>query len=62
MLASIYFNDEAMLEASKIENVILKWNLPPELESHEAAATQQSPQLTFGIRQFMTHRTRVVAL
>ena len=50
MLASIQFDDNAMLDGSKVNDVRSDRNLAAKLGVVKAATTQQKPNGTFGIR------------
>jgi hypothetical protein len=43
MLAAIDLDDDTPFEADEIGNEALKWDLPSEFESEEAASAQQPP-------------------
>ena len=55
MLAAIDFNDEALFEANKIENEVLKGRLPAEFEAREPPVAEQSPHGQFGIGGLAAH-------
>jgi hypothetical protein len=61
MLASIDLDHKALLEADKIENVILERDLPPKLECGKPTVSQQAPHCGFGIRWFVPHILRKLA-
>ena len=55
MLTTVYFDDNAFLETDKVENELLKGNLPPEFELPEAPITEQSPHRRFRVGRLATH-------
>jgi hypothetical protein len=55
VLASIDFNDQPLLEANKIENELLKGDLPPKLILREASITEQTPHRQFRIGGLVAH-------
>ena len=54
MLTTIDFDDELLLEAHKVENEILKGDLPAKLEEGEPSAAEQSPHRYFSVGRFAT--------
>jgi hypothetical protein len=50
-----YFDDNASLEADKVENELLKGNLPPEFILREVSITEQSPHRRFSAGRLATH-------
>ncbi len=51
MLGTIYFDDQSVFQADKIEDVITKWVLTAELQTTNLTTTQKMPQNHFRIRQ-----------
>jgi len=51
MLAPIYFNDQFVFQADKIEDVITKWVLTAKFQTADLTTTQKMPQSLFRIRQ-----------
>jgi hypothetical protein len=51
MLAPIYFNDQFVFQANKIEDVITKWVLTAKFQTADLTTTQKMPQSLFRIRQ-----------
>jgi hypothetical protein len=61
VLTAIDFDNETLFETDKIENKILKRNLPTKFELREPAISKQSPHLGFSVRRFSTHLLREIA-
>jgi hypothetical protein len=55
VLTTIYFDDNALLETHKVENELLKRDLPPEFVLREASITEQSPHRRFSVGRLATH-------
>jgi hypothetical protein len=55
VLTTIDFDDHALFEANKIENKILKWNLPSKFEECEPSIAQQSPHGCFSVGRLAAH-------
>ena len=55
VLTTIYFDDDALLETDKVENELLKGDLPPELILREASITKQPPHRRFSGGRLATH-------
>jgi hypothetical protein len=55
MLAAVDLDDEAPFKADKIDNEVLKGDLPTKLEARQSTVTQQAPHRRFGVRGFVTH-------
>ena len=55
VLTTVYFDDNAFLEADKVENVLLKGDLPPEFILREASVTEQSPHRRFSVGRLAPH-------
>ena len=55
MLTTVYFDDNAFLEADKVENELLKGELPPEFILRETPITEQSPHRRFSVGRLATH-------
>jgi hypothetical protein len=55
VLTTVYFDDNAFVEADKVENERLKRDLPPEFEPREASITKQSPHRCFSVGRLATH-------
>jgi hypothetical protein len=53
--AACDFDDEALLEAGEVEDILLKWYLPPEFEPRETPAAEQSPHRCFSVGWLATH-------
>jgi hypothetical protein len=59
VLSAIYFDYQLQAMARKIDNVMAKAYLPPEVRSSERqAVTQIPPKLSFGLGRFRTHGAR----
>ena len=55
MLTTVYLDDNAFLEADKIENEFLKGDLPPEFVLRETSIPKQSPHRQFCISGLVAH-------
>jgi len=59
MLATIDFNDEALLETNEIENIALKRNLPAKFEVLQPPIAEQSPHRRFGVGRLAAHLCKI---
>jgi hypothetical protein len=50
VLSSVDLNNQFPLEADKIEDVVLEWDLPPKLGSIQPAVTEQEPKFLLSVR------------
>jgi hypothetical protein len=55
VLAAVDLNDESMLEAYKIQKVVLEWYLAAKLYVRQAPISKQLPHCGFGIGRDATH-------
>lgn len=55
MLTAIDLNNETLLEADKIKNIALEWDLSAKLEVSELPMTQQPPHRGFRVSRFLSH-------
>jgi hypothetical protein len=55
VLTTTYFDDHALLETHKVENEVLKGDLPTEFILREASITEQSPHRQFRISGLVAH-------
>ena len=55
MLATVDFDDEALFEANKVENEVLKGYLPAKFETCEAPVAEQSPHRSFSVGRLAAH-------
>ena len=59
MLAAVCFDDQAMREAGKINNIaVIDNELPPPFKMFEPAVTEQVPKLAFGVSRVRAHVSR----
>jgi hypothetical protein len=61
MLTAIDFDDEALFEASEVENEVLKGDLATKLEKRKAPVAEQAPHGGFGVGGFAAHLLGEVA-
>jgi len=61
MLTAVYFDDDAFLETHKIENVVLKGDLPSKFVFCEASIAEQTPHRQFGVGGLVAHFLRETA-
>jgi len=61
MLTAVYFNNDALLEAHEVENVVLKGDLSSELVLCKASIAEQSPHRQFRVGGFVPHLLREAA-
>jgi hypothetical protein len=55
VLATVDFNDEALLKANEVENIALKRHLPTEFEEIQTTIPQQSPHCRFSLGRLTAH-------
>jgi len=55
VLATVDFNDEALLKANEVENIALKRHLPTEFEEIQTTIPQQLPHCRFSVGRLTAH-------
>ena len=61
MMAAVDFNDDLSVETNEIQDVILKWDLSAEFETHETTVPQKLPHGGFSVGRRPTHGFRETA-
>jgi hypothetical protein len=61
VLATIDFDDEALLEANEVENKVTKGDLATKLEKRKPSISEQSPRGGFGVGWPAAHLLREIA-